>query len=147
MTTSPSPTVLDFYAEPAPMTSTGPYAAQIDELPADVREIVPVIQGDSASASSTYMASGSSPAPWFATSPRSTRSRCFPGMPGAPNRRRTTSSTTSSSPTSTSSPRPCATPMPRLTPYVAPSQATRDFTSQSKVLNPLLDRPEEVFPG
>ena len=45
MTTSPSPTVLDFYAEPAPMTSTGPYAAQIDELPADVREIVPVIQG------------------------------------------------------------------------------------------------------
>ena len=40
-----SPAVLDFYAEPAPMTSTGPYADQIDELPADVGEIVAVIQG------------------------------------------------------------------------------------------------------
>ena len=43
MTTSP--TVLDFYAESAPMTDPGPYAAQIDEFPADVGEIVPVIQG------------------------------------------------------------------------------------------------------
>ena len=38
------PTVLDFYAESAPMTSAARYAAQVDELPADVGEIVPVIQ-------------------------------------------------------------------------------------------------------
>jgi hypothetical protein len=41
---TPSLTVLDFYAESAPMTAAGQYAAQFDELPAEVGEIVDIIQ-------------------------------------------------------------------------------------------------------
>ena len=86
------------------------------------------------------------PARWFATSPRATRSRCFPGMPGGPNRPDQELDDE------------------QLAYFDALAETLRDpdasfdslrrsfegdegLSVPSKVFNGLLERPEEVFPS
>lgn len=39
------PELLDFYAQPGPMTSAGRYASMLAELPHDVADLVGIVQG------------------------------------------------------------------------------------------------------